>query len=165
MELAGYWPVAVKIIRGTIGGEFRLRHMSNVISTPSADQKVELLEEQVKVGVRQVDRARVVVETQVETRQHAVETWLDHEEVQVERVPVGMVIEAVPPIREENGVVIVPVVEERLVMRTELVLKEELRIVRTVHKQLVRQEVPLRSEHATIRREEIPASPETVRGE
>ncbi|WP_191058221.1 YsnF/AvaK domain-containing protein [Geminicoccus harenae] len=139
--------------------------MSNAISTPSADQKVELLEEQVEVGVRQVDRARVVVETQVETRQHAVEAWLDHEEIQVERVPVGAVIEAVPPIREEDGVVIVPVVEERLVMRTELVLKEELRITRTAQKQLVRQVVPLRSEHATIRREELPAASETIEGE
>ncbi|WP_159712676.1 YsnF/AvaK domain-containing protein [Geminicoccus flavidas] len=139
--------------------------MSKAISTPPADQKVELLEERVEVGVRQVDRARVVVETQVETRQHAVEAWLDHEEVQVERVPVGTVIEAVPPVREEGGVVIVPVVEERLVMRTELVLKEELRITRTVRKQLVRQEVPLRSEHATIRREDLPAASETIKGE
>ena len=139
--------------------------MSKTTNLPQGDHQVELLEEQVEVGVHEVDRARVVVEKQVETRQHVVEACLREEEVQVERVPVGRVVKTTPPTREEDGVLIVPVVEERLVLRTELVLKEELRITRSVREQLVRQEVPLRSEHATIRREEIAPSSEKMTGE
>ena len=46
----------------------------------------------------------------------------------VERVPVDRPVEAMPVVREEDGVLIVPVVEERLVVTKQLVLKEELQI-------------------------------------
>ncbi len=54
----------------------------------------------------------------------AVDEDLAIEQVVVTRVPIGRVVEAVPPIREENGVTIVPVVEEELVLVRRLILKE-----------------------------------------
>jgi len=44
----------------------------------------------------------------------AVDEDLAIEQVVVTRVPIGRVVEAVPPVREENGVTVVPVVEEEL---------------------------------------------------
>ncbi len=55
---------------------------------------------------------------------------LRSERVEVERVPLGRVVESAPPVREENGVTIIPVMEEVVVTETRLVLKEELHIRR-----------------------------------
>ena len=120
------------------------------------DQRIELLEEQLQLRKRLVELGRVLVETKVETTPHVVEALLKEEAVKVERVPVGQFVEEVPPIREENGVLIIPVLEERLVVQTRLMLKEELRVSKTVSEELVRRTVPLRTEHATVTRLEEP---------
>jgi hypothetical protein len=51
--------------------------------------------------------------------------------VEVERIPRSVIVETMPAMREEDGALIVPVVEERLVVTTELVLKEEIKITNT----------------------------------
>ena len=67
-------------------------------------------------------------------------------------MPLGVPVEAPPPVREEDGVLIVPVLEERLVVTTELVLKEEIRITRRSRTETVREPVPLRAERAEVER-------------
>ena len=70
----------------------------------------------------------------------------------IERVPVGRPVEAAPQVREEDGVLIVPVLEERLVVTTELILKEEIRITKKDRTEIVREPVRLRSERVEIER-------------
>ena len=115
-------------------------------------ERLELVEERLEVGKRAVERGRVVVRTRVDTREEVAEVDLRQEEVGVERVPVGRPVEAPPPVREEDGVLIVPVLEERLVVTTQLVLKEEIRITRRSRTERVREPVTLRSERAEVER-------------
>jgi predicted nucleic acid-binding protein len=61
-------------------------------------------------------------------------------------------VEAAPSVREEDGVLIVPVIEERLVVTTELVLKEVIRITKKSRTEIVREPVRLRSERVEIER-------------
>jgi uncharacterized protein (TIGR02271 family) len=117
-------------------------------------ERLELVEERLEVGKREVERGRVVVRTRVDTREEIAEAGLRQEEVSVERVQVGRPVEMPPPVREEDGVVIVPVLEERLVVTTRLVLKEELRITRKSRTEIVREPVRLRSERAEVTRPE-----------
>ena len=117
-------------------------------------ERLELVEERLEVGRRAVERGRVVVRTRVDTREEVAEVDLTREEVSVERVLVGRTVEAPPPVREEDGVLIVPVLEERLVVTTELVLKEEIRITRRSRTEHVREPVTLRSERAEVERPE-----------
>ena len=70
----------------------------------------------------------------------------------VERVPRGVPVEILPAVREEDGVLIVPVVEEQLVVTTRLILKEEIRIIRQRRTEFAREPVRLRSEQADIER-------------
>jgi uncharacterized protein (TIGR02271 family) len=116
------------------------------------DEIIELAEEQLRVSKREVERGRVVVRTRVEEREEIAEAALRQEDVTVERVPIGRTIEAAPPMREEDGVLIVPVLEERLVVMTELVLKEEIRITKKSRTEVVREPVRLRSERVEIER-------------
>jgi uncharacterized protein (TIGR02271 family) len=116
------------------------------------DEIIELAEEQLRVSKREVERGRVVVRTRVEEREEIAEAALRQEDVTVKRVPIGRTIEAAPPMREEDGVLIVPVLEERLVVMTELVLKEEIRITKKSRTEIVREPVRLRSERVEIER-------------
>ena len=119
---------------------------------PEREETIPLAEERIEVGKREVERGRVVVRTHVEEREELAEVALRQEDVTVERVPVGRPVEAAPQMREEDGVLIVPVLEERLVVMTELVLKEEIRITKKSRTEIVREPVRLRSERVEIER-------------
>jgi uncharacterized protein (TIGR02271 family) len=116
------------------------------------DEIIELAEEQLRVSKREVERGRVVIRTRVEEREEIAEATLRQEDVTVERVPIGRLVEAAPSVREEDGVLIVPVIEERLVVTTELVLKEVIRITKKSRTEIVREPVRLRSERVEIER-------------
>ena len=94
----------------------------------------------------------MVVRTRVEERDEIAEIELQQEDVTVERVPRGVPVEAHAAVREEDGVLIVPVLEEQLVVTTRLILKEEIRITRRSRTEVVREPVRLRSEQAEIER-------------
>jgi uncharacterized protein (TIGR02271 family) len=122
----------------------------------SGDERIGLVEEQLEVGTREVDRGRVRIRTKVDTRGELVEAALRQDDVAVERVPIGRLLNAVPAVREEDGVLIVPVLEERLVVTKQLFLKEEVRVSSRTRLQTVRQPVLLRSERVELSRDEPP---------
>ena len=125
---------------------------------------LELVEERLDVVKRQVERGRVVVRTRVEEWDEVAEIELQHEEVTIERVPCAVPIEVVPAVREEGGVLVIPVVEEQLVVTTRLILMEEIRITKQSHIELVREPVRLRSERVDIERlEAAPPVPLSAR--
>ena len=119
--------------------------------------RISLLEEEARIGKRVVERGGVTIKTRVESREELVEAVLRQDEVNVERIRIGRVVDAVPAVREEGDVLIVPVIEERLVVRTELVLKEEIRVQRRATSETVRMPVTLRTMQAEVERREAQA--------
>ena len=117
---------------------------------PEREETIPLVEEQIDVSKRETERGRVVIRTHVEEREERAELDLHQEEVSVERVPVGRPVETVPPVREEDGVLIVPVLEEQLVIQTRLILKEEIRITKKSRTEHVSEPVRLREERAEV---------------
>jgi stress response protein YsnF len=115
-------------------------------------ETIELKEEELEVSKREIERGRVIVRTRIEDREELAEASLLQQEVEVERVPRGIVVETMPEVREEDGILVVPVVEERLVVTTELVLKEEIRITKKSRTEIVREPVRLRTERVEIER-------------
>jgi len=55
-------------------------------------------------------------------REQLVEEDLAHERVEVERIPIGRVVDAMPPVREQGNTTILSVVEEVVVVERRLVL-------------------------------------------
>ena len=115
-------------------------------------QRTALVEEQLNITKREFERGRIMVRTRVEERDEVAEIALRQGEVTVERVPLGVPVEAMPVAHEEGGVLIIPVVEEQLVVTTRLILKEEIRITRRIHTEVVREPVTLRSERVDVER-------------
>lgn len=127
---------------------------------------VPVLEERAQVDKRVVETARVRIRKRVEARDEPLEITAWRDEVHIERVPVGRVVDTIPPVRHESGVTIVPVVEEVVVTVRQLVLKEELRISTRRELQHDRRTVRLRRERIEVDRVAVgsDSDPGTSRG-
>ena len=115
---------------------------------PNSDVTVPVSEEQLTIETRRVPTGQVRVETRTETLQEIAEADLETSEVEVVRVPVDREVDSPPPMRSEGDVTIIPVLEERLVISTRLVLKEEIHIKRRRSVETVQVPVSLRKQHA-----------------
>lgn len=113
---------------------------------------VPVAEEQLRVGTRRRVTGRVQVHLGTESHKEAISADLLRESVTVERVPVGRVVDSIPAVRDEGDTTIIPVVEERLVVETRLVLVEEIRLTRHRKIRPYSETVTLRRQRATIER-------------
>lgn len=101
---------------------------------------------------KRVRRTLVRASRTTSSRSEAVEVDLKQEQVVIERVPVGRVVDAVPPVRQEGDVTIMSVVEEELVVVRRLVLKEEVHIRRVQTTVSHAETVTLRQQHVSVTR-------------
>ena len=121
-------------------------------STGSRDGVLPVTEEQLDVGRRTVETGAVRVRKRVQEVTGQLTEPLISEFVETQRVPVGRVLQEPVGIRQEGEVTIVPVVEERLVLRKELVLVEEIRLTRRREEHNATEQVTLRRESVVIER-------------
>jgi uncharacterized protein (TIGR02271 family) len=123
--------------------------------SPRPDEATEALpivEEHLKVDKRRVETGRVRLRTVVDERLERVAEDLEREDVSIERVAVDQQVTQRPEIREENGVLIVPVCEEVLVIEKRLVVKEELHIRKNRHRERFEKAVPTRHMRVEVER-------------
>ena len=121
-------------------------------SSSTADEKLKLLAEELAIERRQVETGRVRVNVVTREHQELVDIPLAREQVVVERVPIDKRIDAVPAIREEGDTIIVPVVEEILIVERCLMLKEELHVKRVHTTEQHRESVTLRRQEVVVTR-------------
>ncbi len=113
---------------------------------------VPVVTEVAEVGKRTVETGRVRVRKTVRSTEKTVNRTVFREEVEVERVPVNRMIDEPVGPRQEGETLIVPLLEEVLVVETRLMLREELRITRRRVEHRSPKTVTLRSEEATVER-------------
>jgi uncharacterized protein (TIGR02271 family) len=108
--------------------------------------------EDVSVGRRTVERGAVRVTVQTETHEHLVDEKLNRQHVEIKRVPIARPIDVAPPVRTEGDTTIIPIIEEVLVVKRQLMLKEEIHLhyITTTQRHLER--IPLREQTALIER-------------
>ena len=92
----------------------------------------------------------VRVETSTQNREHLVDEELTHEQVIVERVAINRVVDAVPEVRVEGDVTIMPVVTEEIIIQRRLVLTEEVHMRRVRVTERHTETVNLREQVATV---------------
>ena len=124
---------------------------------------IPVVEEALRVEKREVESGRVVVHKTVTERDEVAEVSLRKQDLVVERVPVGCVVSEAPQTRQEGDTLIVPILEEVLVVEKRLVLKEELHIRKQSSERMERQTVRLRREQAEIKQtgRDVPNEAET----
>ena len=119
---------------------------------PAEELVLPLVEERLRVEKRAVDTGRVRVSLRTETVEELVRETLRGRRADVQRVPVGRQVDDVPAVREEGGVMIIPVVEEVLVVEKRLVLREELHLRFVDEERVAEQRVERRVQHAVVER-------------
>lgn len=120
---------------GTIEGRARrLRLMQPLASLTGHEVRIPVATEDVHVSKQTVEGDRVRVTVRTHTEERVIDPIeLQRESLEVDRVAVGREVAAAPTTREEGDVLVIPVVEEVLVVRKALVLREEIRVRRRRH--------------------------------
>lgn len=120
----------------------------------STQMRFPVMEEELQVDKQLVDTGRGVrLHKTVSEHVERIEQRLMHDELVVEHVPLGRVVSGeAPQTRYEGDTLVVPVLEEVLVVQKQLVLKEEVRITRQQRPIDASQEVRLRSEQVRVER-------------
>jgi uncharacterized protein (TIGR02271 family) len=138
---------------------------------PDEERLLELREEQLATRKELREVGEIVIRTEVESVPAQLEVEALREEIEVEHEPVGLAVNKRDAPWEENGVLVVPVYEEQLVVSKRLILRERLRVRRigTTERQLFQD--TLRREHLVVEdpqqtglvREVYPTDEESVR--
>ena len=102
------------------------------------EQTLELREEELVAHKEIRERGEITLRTELEEVPGRLEVDAYREEITVEHEPVGQAVSERKEAWEEDGVLVVPVYEEQLVVTKRLVLKERLRVRRigTTERQL-----------------------------
>lgn len=144
--------VEKRLLEAQPDGSYRLNvsiGIHNQVSSYDANAViVPVIEEEIEVGKRVVERGKVRIAKTVSEREVLVDQPLMHEHVEVNRVPVNRMVDQAPAIRYEGDTMIVPVLEEVVVVEVRLMLREEVHVVR-------RREETHEPQRVVVRREDV----------
>ena len=111
---------------------------------------IPVVEETLRVEKREYESGRVLVHKTVTERDEVAEVLLRQQDLIVERVPIGHAVSEAPQTRQDGDTLIVPILEEVLVVEKRLFLKEELHIRKHSSERTEQHTVRLRTEHVEI---------------
>jgi stress response protein YsnF len=117
--------------------------------------KLPVFREEVQVDKRLVDTGRGVrIHKTVAEHPCHIDERLLRDEVEVSHVPVDRIVplDAAPATRYEGETLVVPILEEVLVVERRVRIKEELRITRTRREEHHAETVMLKSEQVSVER-------------
>jgi uncharacterized protein (TIGR02271 family) len=121
------------------------------------ERRVPVVEERARIEKRVVERNVVRIRTATQESEQILSQTVRHEEVDIRRVPVNREIEAVPDVRDDGDLIVIPIVEERAVLVKRLILVEELHVRRKVVQQDVEVPVRLHSTEVFVESERSPS--------
>lgn len=135
---------------------------------PRPSQPVEtifpLLAEEVAVAKQVVESGRVQVTRVTHEREQLIDELLARVTAEVTRVRVGQHVDMMPAVREEGDTIVIPIVEEVLVVERRLFIKEEVHVRRVTSTERHQESVTLRHHEAMVTRlpVEAPAAGEST---
>jgi len=133
---------------------FSLRELEQQVAQKGSGEAATLvlpvIAEQLIVQKREVATGGVRLRKVIKEHEETVDEPLLREEVKVERVAINRVVEGTVPVRQEGETMIIPVMEEVLVVEKRLMLKEEIRVTRQQQTTHQPQKVTLKSEEVVV---------------
>lgn len=142
--------------------------MSSTIPESSTQEslRIPVIEEQLEVGTRVVETGRGVrIHKTFSEQAVTIDERLARDEMEVRHVPVDRIValEEAPVTRYEGETLVVPVLEEVLVVERRLRIKEELHITRLRYEEHYHDSVPLKAERVEVERfdDAVPPASET----
>jgi len=124
----------------------------SAVETPCDAATLRLVAEELSVAKETRETGRVRITTHTKEREAIIDEDLARERVEIETIPIGRRIDAVPQVRQEGDTTIIPVVEEHLILERQVVLKEEIRVRRVRTTERHQEKIPLRYQEAVVTR-------------
>lgn len=126
-------------------------HQRSGRAEPGEGNTLPLVAEEAIAHVREVDRGKLLIDKRVEVVPHQAKVDVGTDRVEIERIPVDEEMDASPETRQEGDTLIVPVIEEVLVVTKRYRVVEEIHIrkfrdveTRTLEEELKREVVEIR---------------------
>jgi uncharacterized protein (TIGR02271 family) len=143
-------PVSIEELIAAQEGGKRKEILQNVSASDVEELVIPVVDEELRVQKQARHSGVVEIRKTVHERIEVVDQPLQSEEVEVQRIPVNRIVEGPLQIRHEGNTMIVPLLEEVLVVEKRLLLREEVHI-RKLRKEVHEpQEVLLREERVEI---------------
>lgn len=138
-------------------GTDALRRIQNLMVTQAEDKgmfSMPLVQEELSVGRRHVETGQGIrVHKTVSEETWRIDDTVLRQQLDIEHVPVNAWVDGELPVqRQEGATLVIPVLEEVLVVEKRVRLKEEIRITAHSQGEPVSSTVVLRSEHAQVER-------------
>lgn len=124
----------------------------DLLTLPQDIEILRLHAEKLDVDKRVRETGRVTISTVTHTRDQLVDELLSNERVEIEHLVVDRMVEEMPAVREEGDTIIIPIVEEIVVVERRLMLRKEVRITRVRSTRHHQEVVQLRSQEAVVSR-------------
>ena len=103
--------------RGDIGGSDRaIPDRRRPRPDKTGETVIPLLAEEVAIAKQVVETGRVQVSRVTHEQEQLIDELLAHETVEIDRTPIGRQIDAMPAVRDEGDTIVIPIVEEVLVI-------------------------------------------------
>lgn len=113
---------------------------------------IPVIQEEAHIATQATERGRVRITKRVHTQEETVDTPLRQERVQVERVPVEQIVESPVAMHYDGDTLVIPVIEEVLVVEKRLLLKEEVRVTKYVGETQHQETITVRQEEVAVER-------------
>ncbi len=113
---------------------------------------VPVIEEQVAIHKRQVTTGRVRLTRSVSEQEEVIDEPAFRETVEVERIPMNKILENPVGVRFEGDTMIIPVLEEQVVVEKRWMLKEEIRVTKQRTQTQEPQQVTLYKQQVSVER-------------
>lgn len=112
-----------------------------------------VVEESAVVTTEVTTTGAVTVRSRASSDPEMVRENVERHDAEIDRVPIGREVDAIPGIRQEGDLLYIPVVEEELVITKRLILREEIIVRRIVTTQVTEIPVTLRRTEVTVERD------------
>jgi stress response protein YsnF len=139
------------VIQGAVGDLLEPRMELNEHET----QSFGLVAEEAIAHVHEVDRGRLLIDKTVEMVPHQANVDVGTDRVEVERVPVNEEVDSPPQVRQDGDTLVVPVIEEVLVVTKRYRIIEEVRVTKYRDIRTETFEDELKREVVTVTEEDV----------
>ena len=116
------------------------------------EHAIPVIEEQLRVEKKEVE-TKVYISKQIQEEEATVEVPLQHDKVNVERIAVNQYVEERPNVRYEGDKIIIPVVQEEIVVEKKILLVEEVHINREYYQENFSKTFSLKKEIIEVTRD------------
>ena len=121
-------------------------------STPPDELVIPIIAEEVHIDKHWVETGRVRITKVINQAETNIDELLAQEQIEIQRIPMDQLVLEKPQPRYEGDTLIIPRVEEELVIEKRFRLKEEIHVIKHTVEKPLRQPVTLLKEGVNIER-------------